>query len=104
MQGEINFFSVCYIITCLLQLWEGRINAGAKEHGIDFKTLMEGLTRCNIFLNRKSLSTLAIWEPRTFKSLSDIACAKVKLGGVKDVTNNAMPKTVICKGLVDELD
>ena len=86
------------------ELWESRINAAASEHGINFKTLMEGLTRSNIFLNRKSLSTLAVWEPRTFKSLSDIACAKAKLGGIKDVTNNAMPKTVICKGLVDELD
>lgn len=27
----------------------------------------EGLTRCNILLNRKTLADLAIWEPRTFK-------------------------------------
>jgi len=27
----------------------------------------EGLARCNILLNRKTLADLAIWEPRTFK-------------------------------------
>jgi hypothetical protein len=27
----------------------------------------EGLTRCNILLNRKTLADLAVWEPRTFK-------------------------------------
>jgi hypothetical protein len=29
----------------------------------------EGLSRCNILLNRKTLADLAIWEPRTFKVL-----------------------------------
>ncbi|XP_054002240.1 39S ribosomal protein L20, mitochondrial [Hylaeus anthracinus] len=83
------------------ELWESRVNAAAIEHGITFKTLMEGLTRCNILLNRKSLSTLAVWEPRTFKCLSDIACAKTKLGEIKAVNNTPMPKSVIPKGLVD---
>lgn len=86
------------------ELWETRIHAAAQEHGITFNTLLEGLTRCNILLNRKSLATLAVWEPRTFKSLSDIACTKVKLGQVKKVTNNSLPTTVISKGLIDELD
>ncbi|XP_003700536.1 mitochondrial ribosomal protein L20 [Megachile rotundata] len=86
------------------ELWETRIDAAAQEHGITFKTLMEGLTRCNILLNRKSLATLAVWEPRTFKSLSDIACTKAKLGQVKNVANNSLPTTVISKGLIDELD
>lgn len=86
------------------ELWETRIDAASHEHGINLKTLLEGLSRCNILLNRKSLATLAVWEPRTFKSLSDIACTKAKLGQIKNVTNISMPKTVISKGLIDELD
>ncbi|KZC08703.1 PREDICTED: 39S ribosomal protein L20, mitochondrial [Dufourea novaeangliae] len=84
------------------ELWETRIEAASNEHGISFRTLLEGLTRCNILLNRKSLATLAVWEPRTFKCLSDVACAKTKLGGIKAVANNPMPENVISNRLVDE--
>lgn len=84
------------------QLWEDRVDAASNEHGINFKILMEGLTRCNILLNRKSLATLAIWEPRTFKSLSDIACAKTKIGEYRHVQDTPMPKSVLTKGLVDD--
>ncbi|KOX67170.1 39S ribosomal protein L20, mitochondrial [Melipona quadrifasciata] len=62
------------------ELWETRLNGATHEHNISLKILLEGLNRCNILLNRKSLAILAIWEPRTFKCLSDIACAKAKLG------------------------
>ena len=86
------------------ELWETRINSAAKEHNSNIKILLEGLGRCNILLNRKSLSTLATWEPRTFKGLSDIACAKTKLGGFKRVANRSMPETVVVEGLIDELD
>ncbi|KAK9294242.1 hypothetical protein QLX08_011070 [Tetragonisca angustula] len=86
------------------ELWETRLNGATHEHNISLKILLEGLNRCNILLNRKSLANLAIWEPRTFKCLSDIACAKAKLGGIKRVANNSMPETVMIKGLVDELD
>ncbi|XP_071875957.1 mitochondrial ribosomal protein L20 [Bombus fervidus] len=86
------------------ELWETRINCAAMEHNSNIKILLEGLNRCNILLNRKSLSTLAVWEPRTFKCLSDIACAKAKLGGFRKVVNKSMPETVIVKGLIDELD
>lgn len=84
------------------QLWETRADAASNEHGINYKTLIEGLTRCNILLNRKSLATLAIWEPRTFKGLSDIACAKTKIGQYRYVRNTPMPKSVLTKGLVDD--
>ena len=84
------------------ELWETRINAATTEHGITLKTLFEGLSRCNILLNRKSLANLAIWEPRTFKCLSDIACAKAKLGGVQEVADTPMPESVMARDLVDK--
>ncbi|XP_076663089.1 mitochondrial ribosomal protein L20 [Andrena cerasifolii] len=84
------------------ELWETRLNAATSEHGITLKTLFEGLSRCNIFLNRKSLANLAVWEPRTFKCLSDIACAKAKLGGIKEVADNPMPESVMVHDLADK--
>ncbi|XP_078050662.1 mitochondrial ribosomal protein L20 [Augochlora pura] len=80
------------------KLWETRIEAASNEHGINLRTLMEGLTRCNILLDRKSLATLAVWEPRTFKSLSDVARAKVNIGGS---TKISMPERILTKGLAD---
>lgn len=50
-----------------LQLWETRITAGCEEHNMTYPLFREGLVRCNILLNRKTLADLAVWEPRTFK-------------------------------------
>ncbi|XP_065219486.1 large ribosomal subunit protein bL20 [Planococcus citri] len=54
-------------------LWETRIDSAAREHGISGLTMREALPRCNIFLDRKTLADLAIWEPRTFKAVTDVA-------------------------------
>lgn len=83
-------------------MWESRIDVAAQEHGINLRTMLEGLNRCNILLNRKSLATLAAWEPRTFKSLSDVACAKAKLGGLQAVAHTPLPENVLVKDLVDK--
>lgn len=56
-----------FISSQLLQLWETRITAGCEEHNMTYPLFREGLARCNILLNRKTLADLAIWEPRTFK-------------------------------------
>ncbi|KAI5705338.1 hypothetical protein M8J76_015047 [Diaphorina citri] len=61
----------------MIALWTARITAGAEEHGVPYPLFREGLTRSNIMLDRKTLSDLAAWEPRTFKSLTQIAAAKV---------------------------
>lgn len=60
------------------ELWEQRIQAGAVEHGSCYESLVRGIARCNIALDRKTLANLAIWEPRTFKSLTEIASEKLK--------------------------
>ncbi|KAF0294085.1 39S ribosomal protein L20, mitochondrial [Amphibalanus amphitrite] len=51
----------------MVQLWEQRLEAGCAEHGTSLPVLRQGLMRCNVLLNRKTLADLAIWEPRTFK-------------------------------------
>lgn len=86
------------------ELWETRLDAATGEHGINLNILREGLNRTNILLDRKSLSTLAAWEPRSFKSLCDIACTKAIIGGVRGVAKNSVPETVIVNGLADEVD
>ncbi|CAD5115413.1 DgyrCDS4390 [Dimorphilus gyrociliatus] len=55
------------------ELWYRRINAGSEEHGLEGKMFLEGLARSEIQLDRKILSSLAIYEPRTFKSLCEVS-------------------------------
>ncbi|XP_020285169.1 39S ribosomal protein L20, mitochondrial [Pseudomyrmex gracilis] len=82
------------------QLREQRVEAASQEHNIDLTTLRTGLGRCNIFLNRKSLADLAIWEPRSFKALTDIACARAKQDHFRSVANVEVPKNVFVRGLI----
>lgn len=79
---------------------EQRIEAAVEQHGINFQALREGLARCSIFLNRKSLADLAIWEPRSFKALTDIATARAKQDHLKSAVNVEIPKSVIVRGLI----
>jgi large subunit ribosomal protein L20 len=55
--------------------WLQRINAGAREHGMTYSQLIDGLNKAGIELDRKVLSDLAISEPEAFKSLVDQAQA-----------------------------
>jgi large subunit ribosomal protein L20 len=56
-------------------LWIQRINAGAREHGLTYSQLMNGLKKAGVELDRKVLSDLAVREPGAFKSLVDQAQA-----------------------------
>ena len=56
-------------------LWIQRINAGAREHGMTYSQLMNGLNRAESGIDRKVLSDLATNEPAAFKSLVDRAQA-----------------------------
>lgn len=48
------------------QLWIARISAAAKANGMNYSTLMNGLKKAGITLNRKMLSEIAISDPRRF--------------------------------------
>ncbi|XP_012220630.1 large ribosomal subunit protein bL20m [Linepithema humile] len=84
----------------MMELREQRIEAAIEQHGINFQTFREGLARCSIFLNRKSLADLAIWEPRSFKALTDIASARAKQDHLKSAVNVEIPKSVIVRGSI----
>ena len=50
-------------------LWLIRINALARENGISYSRLMDGLKKNSIAINRKMLSELAAGFPQTFVKL-----------------------------------
>lgn len=83
------------------ELWETRATAATEEHGLTFNLLRVGLNRCSILLNRKTLADLAIWEPRTFKSLTDVAAARVKVDGHRNATNVSIPEHVMPGRLIE---
>ncbi|MBQ3394500.1 MAG: 50S ribosomal protein L20 [Oscillospiraceae bacterium] len=55
------------------RLWITRISAAAKINGMNYSTLMNGLKKAGITLNRKMLSELAISDAAAFTSLCDAA-------------------------------
>ena len=56
------------------QLWIARINAAARTNGMNYSTLMHGLKKNGIDLNRKVLADLAVSDPQAFTAL----CEKAK--------------------------
>ncbi len=56
------------------QLWIARISAAAKINGMNYSTLMNGLKKAGITLNRKMLSEIAINDAAGFAAI----CEKAK--------------------------
>ena len=57
------------------QLWIARISAAAKANGTNYSTLMNGLKKAGITLNRKMLSEIAISDPAGFTAIVEKAKA-----------------------------
>lgn len=55
-------------------LWIMRINAAAREHGLNYSAFMHGLKKNNLSINRKMLADLAVHNKEDFAQLA----AKVK--------------------------
>ncbi|KAK7867511.1 hypothetical protein R5R35_009413 [Gryllus longicercus] len=82
-------------------LWDARLTAACEEHKFSYSLMRESLSRCNILLNRKVLTDLAIWEPRSFKSLVKLAWSRASqdgLNGVKELGEE--PSGVITRGMI----
>jgi large subunit ribosomal protein L20 len=56
-------------------LWIQRINAAARENGLTYGRLIDGLKKAGIELDRKVLADIAVHEPATFKGLVEAASA-----------------------------
>ena len=57
------------------RLWIARINAGAREQGITYSRLMQGLKKAEIDIDRKMLADLAIADTAAFTAIVDKAKA-----------------------------
>lgn len=55
------------------KLWIVRINAGARMNGMTYSTLINGLKKANVTINRKMLADLAITDPKAFAELCKVA-------------------------------
>lgn len=50
-------------------LWNIKINAGARQHGLSYSRLIAGLKRKDIALDRRMLADLAEYEPKVFEKI-----------------------------------
>ena len=57
------------------QIWIARISAQAKVCGMNYSTLMHGLKKSGIELNRKMLAELAISDKEAFSEIAEQAKA-----------------------------
>ena len=54
-----------------------RINAAARDNGLSYSTLISGLKRANIDVNRKLLADLAVRDATAFAKLAEVAKSAV---------------------------
>lgn len=58
-------------------LWIQRLNAAAREHGLTYSRLIDGMAKAGVTVDRKVLSDIAIHEPAAFAAI--VAQAKAAL-------------------------
>jgi large subunit ribosomal protein L20 len=57
------------------RLWVVRINAAARQRGISYSKLMDGLRRANVSVDRKMLADLAVRDAAAFSRIAEMARA-----------------------------
>ena len=55
------------------KLWIIRINAAARMNGMTYSTLINGLKKANVTVNRKMLADLAVTDSKAFAELCKVA-------------------------------
>jgi large subunit ribosomal protein L20 len=59
-------------------LWISRINAGARDNGLSYSRLVNGLKKAEIGLDRKILAQLAVTDAAAFSAIVDKAKAQLQ--------------------------
>ena len=59
------------------QLWITRINAAARQNGMTYNRLIQGLRLADVEVDRKNLAELAVSDPAAFTALVEIAKANL---------------------------
>ncbi len=60
------------------RLWIARINAAARQNGLSYSRLMDGLKKAGVVINRKMLSEIAIYDAAAFTALCEKAKAALQ--------------------------
>ena len=55
------------------KLWIIRINAAARENGLSYSKLIDGLNKAGIELDRKVLAEMAVLDPVAFSKIASVA-------------------------------
>ena len=55
------------------KLWIARINAAARMNGLTYSTLISGLKKANVTINRKMLAEIAVTDAEAFAKIAEIA-------------------------------
>ena len=55
------------------KLWIARINAAARINGLTYSTLISGLKKANVEINRKMLAEIAVADEKTFAEIAKMA-------------------------------
>ena len=55
------------------RLWIARINAAARMNGLTYSTLIAGLKKANVVINRKMLAELAVSDSAAFAKIAEMA-------------------------------
>jgi large subunit ribosomal protein L20 len=58
-------------------LWIVRINAAARLNGITYRSLISGLKKAGVAVDRKMLADLAVKDPTAFSQIAAIAKSKI---------------------------
>lgn len=53
----------------LRRLWIARINAAARQNGLNYSQFIHGMKENHILINRKMLADLAVRDPQTFAAV-----------------------------------
>ena len=73
-------------------LWIQRINAAARQNGLTYGRMIDGLNKAGIEVDRKVLADIAVHEPEAFTALA--GKAKEALAYLKDMTANEFEAAV----------
>ena len=76
-----------------------RIQAGVRQHNLNYSRFINHLLKTNCHLNRKVLAELAMYEPFSFKSVVDVVQHQLKhkefQEKVEEQTENEINDTVV---------
>ncbi|XP_017681170.1 PREDICTED: 39S ribosomal protein L20, mitochondrial [Lepidothrix coronata] len=81
----------------LRALWITRIGAASLEHGLKYPVFISNLVKSQVELNRKVLADLAIYEPKTFKSLAALAQRRRQEGFLAALGDGKEPEGIFSR-------